>query len=313
MNKTRIVAALGLLLLLAGCSPQVYSLYLDVRQPSQSGLDLARKSLCILYPEGRNQRDSLFDRQAVSAMARLLESDYFGGEEKIGLYSIPTPDSVSVELMRSLVMDTEYDVVFLLSSTLGETALETNQPVSGATSADSSFVCPANIPISTQLSVYDSMGEDKVQRFRGKAVMRPVVYNSGVTSDDGLKYLALQSLGPEAQKMGYRIASRFLSQWKTESFSFYYCEDLNNMEWTQALAYASRQQFSKAIDIWASLLKGSVVKKAAASYNIAMAFYLLEDFEMADLWLKQADQLENLSLSPGLRKRINTHLEKLQK
>ena len=58
---------------------------------------------------------------------------------------------------------------------------------------------------------------------------------------------------------------------------------------------------------------GSAIKKAAASYDIAMAFYLLEDYEMAAKWLDMADSLENLSLSKGLRKRINERLEKLRK
>ncbi len=56
--------------------------------------------------------------------------------------------------------------------------------------------------------------------------------------------------------------------------------------------------------------EGSAIKRAAASYNIAMAFYLLEDYEMAAKWLDMADSLENLSLSQGLRKRIKSRLEK---
>lgn len=313
MKKWLIPSALTLLLSAAACSPQVYSLYMDVRTPSPSGLDLARKSLAIVYPEGAAPADSVFDRNAASAMARVLEADYFGGEEVIGLYNIPSPDSVSVELMRSLVMDTGYDVVFLLSSSLGDPALETNQPVSGARTLDSAYVCPVDIPISTRLCVYDSMGEDKVHRFKGSAVLRPVVYNNGTVSEEGLRTLALGSLGEDAESVGKRVATRFLSQWQAQTFSLYYFDDLNASLWEKALGKAYMGQFSGAIDIWTGLLKGSVIKQAAASYNIAMAFYLLEDYEMADRWLSQADKLEHLTLSDGLRKRIDTHLEKLQK
>ena len=138
-------------LLLAACSPQVYPLYLDVRQPSSSGLDLARKSMSLVYMDGTNEVDSLFDRHAASALARSLEEDYFGGEPVIGLYHIPSADSVSLEKMHSLVMDTEGDVIFVLASHLDVPADTTLLSV---------------VPLNTSLSIYDSMGEDKVQSFK---------------------------------------------------------------------------------------------------------------------------------------------------
>ena len=259
-----------LMLLCAGCSPQVYSLYLDVRQPSASGIDLSRKTIAIVTME---TPDSLFDRNSASALARELEKDYFGGEELIGLYRIPAADTVSLEQMHNLVLDTEYDVIFVLNSTLGEPQ------------ADS------RIPLNASVSVYDSMGgEDKVHRFKGSAMI---------------------SSADDAESIGTRLASRFLSKWKTESFSFYYFEDFSQEQWEKALSYASRNEFSKAIDVWMELAKaGPELKSAAAGYNIAMAFYLLEDYWMAQRWLDKADSLENLSLSAGLRTRISAHLEK---
>lgn len=267
------------LLAVSSCSPQVYSLVLDVRQPSQSGLDLARKSMAIVTME---TPDSTFDRNAASAMARVLENDYYGGEELIDMYRVPAADSVSLDLMHSLVMDTEADVVFLMSSAIGE--------------PDSQ----ARLPLKTNLSVYDSMGEDKVHRFKGNAFLTP----KDATSD----------LSEEAEKVGGRVATRFVSTWKTETFSLYYFDDLNSSSWEKGLRLAYENQFGKAIDVWSQFVKGgTALKRAAASYNIAMAFYLLEDYEMAAKWLDMADSMENLSLSAGLRKRINTRLEKLQK
>ena len=98
------------------CSPQVYSLVLDVRQPSPSGLDLARKSMAIVTME---TPDSTFDRNSASAMARVLEQDYYGGEELVQMFRVPAADTVTLDLMHSLVMDTEADVVFLMSSVIG--------------------------------------------------------------------------------------------------------------------------------------------------------------------------------------------------
>ena len=266
-----------LALMAAACSPQVYSLQLDVRQPSLSGLDLARKTMAVVTME---QEDSLFDRNCASAFAKALDSDYFGGQDVVELYTVPAADSVSLDMMHSLVMDTEADVVFVLSNTLGAPD-EVEQ----------------KIPLKTSLGVYDSMGEDKVHRFGGHTSFLPEKYEEGF---------------PEmAEKVGQRISNRFVSQWKTESFSLYYFDNMQAGQWEKALGYAYKGEYAKAIDVWAGLLdSGSEVSKAAACYNIAMAMYLLEDPYMASRWLDKADSLENLTLSPGLRKRIQARLEK---
>lgn len=299
---------LATLLLAAACSPQIYPLYLDVRQPSSSGLDLNRKSISIVYQEGK---DSLFDRGAASSLARALEADYFGGEEVVALYSVPSADSVTLDLMHSLVMDTENDVIFLLSSQLGEAVPETNQAVSRPASPDSAFVCPVSIPVNTSLKVYDSLGEDRIYQFKGNAVMRPLVYNNGIVSGDGLQTLARHSLSSKSEEIGERIARRFLSTWKTESFSFYYYD---SESWFRPLQDFADGKIEDAIRSWAPLAKSSnALKRACAQYNIAQALFLREDYEMAARWLEMADKTENLSLSAGLHKRLNEHLEKLQK
>lgn len=301
-------------LLVAACSPEIYPLHLEVRQPSPSGLDLNRKSMSIVYMDGSNNLDSLFDRSVASALARHLEEDYFNGQEVVELYHISSADSVTVETMRSLVMDTEKDVVFLMSTHLGELNPEENQPVSGAVaSSDSAFVCPVALPVSTSVQIYDSMGQDKVARFSGSAVLHPMVYNSGVTTQDGLKTLALMQLDSQAEEVARRISTRFVSDWKTESFSFYYFDDFRVDEWVEALQHVNDGQFAKAIDVWMPLVsKGYTIKRACAAYNLAMAFYLLEDYELSERWLSLAEKMENLSLAPGLRKRLGAHLEKTQ-
>ena len=272
MRKLSVIVVSALLL--AACSPQVYPLYLDVRQPSSSGLDLSRKSLSLVYMDGANDVDSLFDRHTASAMARSLEEDYFGGEPVIGLYHIPSADSVSLEKMHSLVMDTEGDVVFVLASHLDMPADTTHLGV---------------VPLRTSLSVYDSMAEDKVLRFNGSTV---------------LSMERMKDLPEKAEEMAGRITPRFLSQWKTESFSFYYFDDFSD-DWTDALSLAGQGKMGKAMDIWMEQVKtGSIIKKACAAFNMAMGFYLLEDTHMSAYWLEYADKLEELPLSAGLHKRL---------
>lgn len=297
-------------LLAAACSPQVYPLYMDVRQPSSSGLNLSRKDISIVYRDGTNQVDSLFDRQAASSFARSLEEDYFGGEEKVGIFHLPETDSTSLELMHSLVMDTGGDVIFVLKTQLGVPAPETNQASNISTSVDSAFVCPVAVPVKTHLDVYDSMGQDKVHTFNGSAVLRTLVYNNGLLTQEALGEKALHELSREADIVGQRISKRFLSTWITESFSFYYF-DAGSDPWIDGILQVMDGKFAAAVDCWAKVVKrGDATHRACACYNIAQAFYLMEDFELSLRWLQEAEKLENVSLAPGLRKRLEAHLEK---
>lgn len=301
-------------LLLAACSPQIYPLYLEVRQPSPSGVDLSRRSMSVVYLDGTNATDSLFDRAAASALARELEADYFDGREQIGIYHIPTPDSVSLSLMHSLVMDTNTDVIFLLSSRLEEPTLAANAAYQSATSVDSAFVCPVSIPVKTSLSVYDSMGEDRIRPFSGSATMRDILYNNGLLTEEGLKEAALRRGDQLGEDAGRRMARRFASQWQTQSFSFYYFDTWDADPWLKALELVEEGKLPKAMDRWmAQVADGNELRRACAAYNLAQAFYLLEDFEMSARWLETACKWENLSLAPGLQKRLDARLEKLQK
>ncbi|MBO6096725.1 MAG: hypothetical protein J6P56_05350 [Bacteroidales bacterium] len=279
----RAIIAIAAALLLAACSPQVYPLYLEVRQPSSSGFNLNRKSMSIVYMEGNNNLDSLFERRAASAMARSLEEDYFDGEEVVGLYSVPSLDTVTVENMRSLVMDTDKDVVFLLS-----TQMDVPQDTTVAMS----------IPLKARMYVYDSMGEDKVRSFKGSSVMNVA---------------RMQDLEEKADDVGKTISGRFLSGWKTESFSYYFFDDFSVDEWVEGIQFANDGAFAKSADVWMTLVKkGNNIKRACAAYNLAMTFYLMEDYEMSAKWLALAEKMEDLALAPGLRTRLNAYLEKTQ-
>ena len=302
---------LSAVLFVAACSPQVYPLHLGVRQPSESGLTLVGKTASIVYMDGNNQVDSLFDRQVASALARALEADYFNGQEVIGLSRIASPDSVGTDLMHNLVMETGGDVIFLLNSSLGALDMQANKPVSGATSVDSAYVAVASMPVQTHLYVYDSMDKDEVKLHKGKAILKLNVFNSGITSEDGLKTLAMAQVPDYAEEVGDRISRRFLSTWSNESFSFYYFEDYSSESWFTPLQHAADEEYAKAIDGWALMVKeGSSIKRACACFNIAQTFFLMGDYKLSARWLDEAEKLENLSQAPALRKRLVVRLEK---
>lgn len=302
--RTSFLAAGALVLALAACSPQTFTMNVDMRYPSKSGLDLSRRTMSVVYMDN-GTADSTFNNGVASALARSLEAEYFGGREAVGVYKVPE-DSVSLELMHDLVMDTGDDVVFLIGPpSFGEVALGTNVSVPKAASVDSAFVLQAQIPYSTRLFVYDSMGkEDKMVVFRGGNVLRTPVYNSGVTPQEYLVRQAMEAKDRGADMVGSQISGRFVPTWKTEGFSIYYFEG-TSADWTEAAYYAYDYHWSKAADLWMKHVNDrSTTRQACACYNLAVAFLMMGDQDLALRWLDRADQVEALSLSPGLRKRI---------
>ena len=301
----RFTLTMGLAALaLAACSPQTLTLNVDMRHPSKSGIDLSRKSMSVVYMDDA-QADTTFSNGVASSLARSLEEDYFAGREAIGVYKIPV-DSVSLELMHDLVIDSGDDVIFLIGPpTFGEVALGETKAVSNPVSVDSAFVTQAQIPYNAKLFVYDSMDkDDKLHVFRGNSILRGQVYGNGLTAPEYLKDKALDFKELGADLVGKQISNRFVPTWKTEAYSLYYFEGWDD-DWVEAAYYAYDMNWKKAADKWMKKVnEGSDTKRACACYNTALAFYMMGDLNLATKWLDRADQYGTPSLSPGLRKRI---------
>lgn len=310
--KVKMLVAASAAIIMAACSPETYSIYLDVRQPSSSGLDLSRKSMAIVYMEGPTKADSLLGAKAAASFAGALEKDYFNGEEAIGMYAFPIADTVTVETMRSLVMDTGEDVVFLLSSGIGEPEEISNIVYNKATHPDSAYVCKAKVPMKVNLYVYDSMGKDTVKVFKGSAIANAAVFNSGIVPEDNMKDLLRSRVpGIGGDSVGERIARHFVAGWATESFTFYWFDDLNAEEWFRPIMLAQDGKFADAVKGFEPFVKSKNSFKAAhACYNEALCFYLLGDMDLALKWLDEADKLENVSKTGTLRRRIMNKLQK---
>ena len=291
-------------LALAACSPQTLTLRVDMRHPSKSGIDLNRKTMSIVYMDN-GKADTTFSNGVASSLARSLEEDYFGGNEAIGVYKIPV-DSVSLDLMHRLVMDSGDDVIFLLGPpTFGSVALTDPTPVKNPVSVDSAFVAQAQVPYNAKLFVYDSMDkEDQLHIYRGSSILRSQVFTNGVTAKEYLEEKALQSKDWGADLVGKQISNRFVPTWKEEDYSLYYYEGWDN-DWILAASLAAEMKWKQAADIWMKKVNdNSYGKRASACYNTALAFYMMGDLNLATKWLDRADQYGTPSLSPGLRKRI---------
>jgi hypothetical protein len=73
-----------------------------------------------------------------------------------------------------------------------------------------------------------------------------------------------------------------------------------------ALLKADQLDWKGAMDIWFELLDSvDIMKRACASYNLALSCYMLGDYKLAEEWLDLSDKETSLPMSATLRKRIN--------
>ena len=266
------VLALGLSLV--SCSPSAYVLNLESPKPSESGLDLAGKSLSVIYLESKDGRDSLFNNRVADALAYGLEGEYFDGKEAVKVYNLPkdaSGDYASKDTASQYVMLLDSDVVMILDTP------QVGESTAGRT-----------VPVSSKLYIYDSMAGD----------------------DDGVTTLHTSSsaVGLEdfsrAMSIGNAFVKPLASQWEHEMFTVLYFDGLGR-KWIDAVLKADDMKWDEAITLWMDLAKlKNPTQSSCARYDIALGCFMLGQYDLALEWLDSSDALLPLSLNKGLRKRI---------
>ena len=309
MKKPNIAVMVLLPFLLASCGPLSYTVGVELRQPTRSGLELSGKTLSVAYLDDGNPLDSTFIASVSEGFAQRLESEYFGGEPLIQIFNIdkvPGADYSSRDSVINVLMDTGTDVVFVFDSpVLGDVSLSAPQKVETPVVRDSSYLVEASIPYSLRLYVYDSMNSaDKVFTYSGSAVANPVAYTGGNETDDEIERKALDAVASPANDAGRVSGGPFLPVWNEEKLTFLYY-DAGNMSWLQALAAAHEYRWQEAIGIWMKLTDtGNLMKRSCAAYNLAVAFYILGQYDIAGEWLDISDSDYPVHMSYSLREKI---------
>ena len=273
MEKYLSLLALALGMALVSCSPSAYVLNLESRRPSESGLDLAGKSLSVIYLESADGRDSLFNNRAADALAYGLESEFFDGAEAVKVYNLVKDedgDYASKDTVSQYIMLLDSDVVMIL-----DTPDVTGNP-SGRTPT-----------LSSRLYVYDSMaGED-----------------DDITTLQSTANAALNDVS-RAMNVGNALLKPLRSQWEHESYTVLYFEGLGN-KWIDATLKADDLKWDEAINLWMDLAKlKNPTQASCAMYDIALGCFMLGQYDLALEWLDASDKTLPLSLSKGMRKRI---------
>ncbi len=112
------------IMMAVSCGPSRFAMNVELAGTSKSGVELVGKNISVSYVQTEKRAELL--ASAANSFTTALESDYFGGEQAIGIFSVEaSEDASSKESMLDLLMETGVDVAFLFDMTSSELLLYT--------------------------------------------------------------------------------------------------------------------------------------------------------------------------------------------
>lgn len=296
------IAALSALVALQSCDPQAFSMNVEMRYPSSSGMSIDGKSVAVVYLNEDSAKDSVFNECLANGFASAIEKNYFNGAEAVNLYKMPKVGGgvySNADTLINLIVDTGCDIVFLFDAPeFGNVQIKEQK-----TSTSGTYY-PVSVPVAIKLYGFDSLsGSDTVRVWTGTRML-----SANMESSLGRQAAAdslWNRIGSSAENLGEVSARTFAPVWKEETYTFIYYESPE--AWLTAAQYASDYKWNEAMKVWISLLDtNNTMKRSCAEYNIATACFLMGDNELALKWLNSSDEDYPISLSKTLRKRIQT-------
>ena len=296
------IAALSALVALQSCDPQAFSMNVEMRYPSSSGMSIDGKSVAVVYLNEDSAKDSVFNECLANGFASAIEKNYFNGAEAVNLYKMPKVGGgvySNADTLINLIVDTGCDIVFLFDAPeFGNVQIKEQK-----TSTSGTYY-PVSVPVAVKLYGFDSLsGSDTVRVWTGTRML-----SANMEASLGRQAAAdslWNRIGSSAENLGEVSARTFAPVWKEETYTFIYYESPE--PWLAAAQYASDYKWNEAMKVWISLLDtNNPMKRSCAEYNIATACFLMGDNELALKWLNSSDEDYPISLSKTLRKRIQT-------
>lgn len=303
-----ILSIITLAVMCVACGPSRHAIHVEMRHPSKSGIEFSGKTVSVVHLENDNIMNNNLSEGIADGLAYALEQDYGTGEGSVGIYRmrvVPGGNYSSRDTLVNLLMDTGSDVIFLVDTlSVGLMTMGGASSVAAPSSPDSSYISTGNIPFKMKLYCFDAMNKDeKVYDYSGSSVAVPFAYSDGRQTENTIRERAVASLSELGFEVGTTISASFKSQWKYEQYSVVY---FDSPRWFTAMEYADRYYWKDAMNIWMELLDtNDMLKRSCAAYNLALASYMLGDYELASMWLDRSDIDNKLPLSDALRKRID--------
>ena len=316
LRKYRSGYMLGIVLLLTSCSPSLYDIAVDIRQPAVTPInDIENKSIAIYIAaeelDSVNSKDSLLWMNFASGLASGFEEHLELSEGAVYIYThYPDSDQIyTMDYIQSLSRQADSDLVIVVDSlVVSDFALMENL----ATGASHSLQY-MHAQFRNKISVYDGITAEKVTSISQKdTVYWQILANSKQDIDIRSSGVSA-AVGGVSSKIGEHIVSLFVPYWVTEHrYLFVY----GTSSWRVAFNHAVAFNWDRAIDIWSTELNHKNRYRAAcAAVNIAVGCEMTGRPEFALEWLETAEKMcgpGRLSLD-SYKLRLRQEIEKGKK
>ena len=110
----RLIVILTFAVLLVSCGPSRYTVHVEMRHPSKTGLDLAGKIVSVVYYSGKDSLENEAAENMAMGFAEVIEKDNGTGDGSVGVYSVERSagNYTLKDSLVNLVIQTDGDVVF---------------------------------------------------------------------------------------------------------------------------------------------------------------------------------------------------------
>ena len=147
--------------MMVSCGPMRHAVQVEMRYPSKAGIELAGKSISVVYLENKDQDAREFNSHMADGFAYALEEEYGTGEGSVPVYSMVRSvdgDYAQKDTLFRILMEVGSDVVFLIDTVkLGSMRVDGATRVASAVSVDSSYLSVAHMPFTMKMYSFDAM------------------------------------------------------------------------------------------------------------------------------------------------------------
>ncbi len=267
------------------CGP--IPLYVNIEMKKDSPLEsLVDTDIALLTVNPKGDKDSLLLNAMANGFAEKFEEDRAIANRALPIYSLLSEE---VNIKDSLFVDyisasipSRY--LFFIDSLIVADYIVDNSSNNRAYSEGEFFnQTKVMLPFSVSINLIDSYSRSIINSTNHKDSLVWTILGKGDIKSVEAVAKVNSAIKDAFKKYGNEIASELSPQWETQSRMVI---TYDNEKWLNAFDFAENFKWSEAIDIWLQEVKSDNPKKAAyAAYNIANAFEVLEQYDLAKKWL----------------------------
>ena len=307
--------ALVTLLSFTACAPIPYSYSVDVKKESKIGRELGLDKFDIMIGtiigDMTPASDSTIVAYVANGMAHRLESNMELDPESIPVVMI-SRDVLDVNDLysRLYLMESEQKSAIIVLDSLEVGHIFSDENLYGELFViDNYGDFTMDTRAGVKVTIYDNSSAKPLHSYIDVMILKIKIPSSDVEEILKDKAKLTQYILNSFSSYGVKLAEKLTFTWQWVSRTIYM--EVGNKEWQDAFSHMDDFEFDKAIDVWTKYISSKYSRrvKAAAAYNIAVAYELLNNYEFALKWIDYSEQNYKMDDINNFRRTIEAKIE----